>query len=156
VDHLRNTVSDARRLSENYDSRSLGPGEGISILIQTGHRPRRGNTKPPFSGSRPFKNALSSLSQHPLGRLDRILHAPIAPDLEEIMSQTHERTESPAPPERNPENTPGASSRPPPAATPRPRRWRRPQHAAAAAAAARSKAWHDIARHSAAWTCRSG
>jgi hypothetical protein len=44
---------------------------------------------------------------------------------------------SPAPPECNPENTLGASSRPPPAATPRPRRWRRPQHAAAAAAAAR-------------------
>ena len=36
--------------------------EGMSILIQTGHILRRGNTPPSFSGSGPFKNAIAFLS----------------------------------------------------------------------------------------------
>ena len=75
----------SRRLSENYDSQSFGPRGGMSILIQTSHRLRRGDTKPPFIGSGPLKNAISFLVHCPLVGLARILHAPIAPDLEQIM-----------------------------------------------------------------------
>jgi len=84
-EHQQGTPYVPRRLSENYDSQSFGPGGGMSILIQTSHRLRRDDTKPPFSGSGPFKNAISSLLQCPLVGLARMLHAPIAPNLEQIM-----------------------------------------------------------------------
>jgi hypothetical protein len=54
---------------------------------------------------------------------------------------------------RNPENTLGASSRPPLAAAPPSRRWRRPQHSAAAR---RSSSQQSLARQCAAWTCGAG
>jgi hypothetical protein len=60
---------------------------------------------------------------------------------------------SPAPLERNPENTPGACQRPPPAAATRSPCWRLPQHAAAAR---RSSAQPGVARRSSVWTGGSG
>jgi hypothetical protein len=60
---------------------------------------------------------------------------------------------SPAPLERNPENTPGACQRPPPAAATRSPCRRLPQHAAAAR---RSSAQPGVARRSSAWTGGSG
>jgi hypothetical protein len=56
-------------------------------------------------------------------------------------------------PGRNPDNPPGASSRPSPPAAARSRRLRLPQHAAAAC---RSGPRQGVARQCAAWTCSSG